>query len=141
LAFFITSAEASYQQRITLCVDIPKTYSYLPFFAGFKSTDFFDTGNTTNRISSGSDCVTHTYKKGPKNIALYIWPATFERVTINSDGSCGLYPERGAALCSKRGCIVSDYTRVEGDVTWKITLTPNKYGLTHRYDLHCERIA
>src|SRR5690348_8435796 len=77
-------------QNVQVCISVAGTENADGFKAGFVSSDLFNRTRWTNNIVNGSDCKTHTYHHGPKNIKVKVEGKNYKSsyVKVNPDASC-----------------------------------------------------
>lgn len=108
LIIFASSCYASYKQNVKVCLNAINLPQYTPLDAGFKSHDFWDSGNDLVVNPNGSEkCISHTYQHGPKSILVrtYLLPNPMvSYININLDPSCSY-------LQNYNGIFRSDFMR------------------------------
>jgi hypothetical protein len=108
-SFGISASYAGFQQNVQVCLVVKDNAAPFVFKADFRSSDFFDPTRETSGLESGSDCVRHVYRSGPKNITLdvYATSKTFNDVELHADESCA-YMKHVKSSWLSSGWVMSD---------------------------------
>lgn len=128
ILFIIINTSIAYadkiQQTITSCVTVATNNTDRDFASSFISTDFFDSGSTSNKITNGKACAKHSYREGPKNLHFFLkLPCPCNKpLKINLDGSClalGAYLEQNRGFPPRGFNVISPLVRAEASqITW-----------------------
>lgn len=142
LASLIASPSyASYPQNVQICLSVTGNTSPNTFTAGFKSSDIFDGGNYVNSIFNGENCVTHTYRRGPKDLRFEV---KMER--IFRDGSSLITIDNSCSFLRnvESDELISDFQGTgNSNESWNFSIVqePMVNGFKYNYVLKCQHFA
>lgn len=120
-----TGLFAATPQTVNVCISVNNNKAPTLFTATFRSTDYFDHGNSTTIIGSGKTCVSHRYSYGPKS--LQIWVDTSEWSSVDLHAVL-LVPGKGCPMKNNESWSVSSpYQETHGTTeSYHVTLTQDK---------------
>src|SRR5688500_15108576 len=81
----------AFHQKVKVCLNVQNNSDKNIFYALFRSTDKFSDTYSTKNVVSGSDCVTYTYKKGPKTLHVGVYNPSRNIVFTPSIWSCSKF--------------------------------------------------
>lgn len=131
LLLYIPSTFASITQTIITCVTVKNNKAFIPFAAGFFTTDFFGSSRYSQWVTSGNACVSHTYSNGPKTVSFNLLPKV-RNIRVIADDSC---PQ----LTYHDGPYSPDNIRTSGtSLNWHFIVSQDMEADTLVYNVHCE---
>lgn len=137
---FSSIVYASFPQSIQYCFGVHGNTSPFQFASGFSSSDVFDGLTLTKMISNGRECITHTYKKGPKKIKFYLKfnGYSFRDINIKIANTC--YP---FMLVKRRWKTTNFVNTAHRNETWDFDFVqlPPENAYRYSYQLLCTRIS